>query len=99
MTAGVHATLMARAVGEIGRLLDRERIHVGPQADRARRRAGAQPPDNTRAANAAMHLIPELGELLRNEIRSPVLLEPEFRMRMDVAPPIRHIIMKFRYTL
>ena len=99
MAAGVHPTLMARAVGEIGRLLDRQRVHVGPQPDRARRPAGAQPADHTRAADAAMHLVTELRELLRDEIGGPVLLEPEFRVSMDFAPPVRQIVMKFRNAL
>ena len=99
MAAGVHATLMARAVGQVGRLLDRQRVHVGPQPDRARRRAGAQPADDTRAADAAMHLVAELGELLCDEIGGPLLLEAEFGMSMDVAPPTRQVVVKFRNAL
>ena len=99
MAAGVHAPLMARAVGEIGRLLDRQRVHVGPQPDRARRRAGAQPADDTRPADAAMYLVTELGQLLRDEIGGALLLEPEFGMRVDVAPPVRQIVVKFRNAL
>ncbi len=56
-------------------------------------------PDDTGAADAAMHLVPELGELLRDEIGGPPLLEPEFRVSMDVAPPIRQIVVKFRNAL
>ena len=36
VAAGVHASLMARTIGEIRGFLDRQRIHVSPQTDRAR---------------------------------------------------------------
>ena len=99
MAAGVHAPLMARAVGEIGRLLDRQRVHVGPQTDRARRRAGAQPPDDTRAADPTKDLVAELRELICNEIRGPLLLETEFGMRVDIAPPVRQVVVEFHNAL
>ena len=46
-----------------------------------------------------MYLVTELGELLRDEIRGALLLEPELRMRVDIAPPIRQVVMKFRNAL
>jgi hypothetical protein len=36
---------------------------------------------------------------LRDEIGGPVFLEPEFRVSMDVLPPVRQIVMKFRNAL
>jgi hypothetical protein len=36
---------------------------------------------------------------LRDEIGGALLLEPELRVSMDVAPPIRHIVVKFRNAL
>src|SRR5205823_6834457 len=89
----------ARAVGEVGGLLDRQRIHIGPEADRAGRSAGPQPADDPGAANAAKNLTAELREPLRNHFGSPLLLEAELGMGMDIAPPARQIIMKFHNAL
>ena len=41
VAAGVHPARVPRGVGQAGRLLDRQRVHVGAQADRAA--AGAAP--------------------------------------------------------
>ena len=46
-----------------------------------------------------MYLVTELGELLRDEIGGALLLKPEFGVSMDVAPPVRHIVVKFRNAL
>jgi hypothetical protein len=46
-----------------------------------------------------MHLIAELLELLRDQLGSPLLVEPEFGVGMDIAPPTRQIIVKFRDPL
>jgi hypothetical protein len=46
-----------------------------------------------------MYLVTELGELLRDEIGGPVLFKPEFRVSMDVAPPVLQILVKFRNAL
>src|SRR5262249_40864936 len=93
MAAGVHASPMARAVDEIGRLLDRQRVHVSPQADRARRGARAQPPDHTRAADPAKDLVTEFCELICDEIGGPLLLEAELGVRVNIAAPARQIVV------
>jgi hypothetical protein len=40
MAASMHSAVVTRAVREIGRLLDRQRIHIRSQPHRARRGAG-----------------------------------------------------------
>jgi hypothetical protein len=42
-----------------------------------------------------MNLIAELLELLRDQLGSPLLVEPEFGVGMDIASPTRQIIVKF----
>ena len=45
----------------------------------------AQHADQAGAGDAAMHLDPPGGELLRHQFRGAVFLEAHFRMRVDVA--------------
>jgi hypothetical protein len=94
MTASMHPAFVARSVRKIGRLLDRQRIHIRPETDRAGRGAGLQPADNTRPADPAKHFTPELSQLLCDKIGRPLLLEPELGMRMNIAPPVRHIVVE-----
>ena len=58
MAAGVHHAGRRRGVGRAGRLVDRQRIHVGAQADG---RAGAQPAaddaDHAGPADLGHHLV------------------------------------------
>ena len=89
MAAGMHPPVILRAIGEVGRFLDRQAIHVGAQPDRARRIAGAQPADDAGLADPAEHLAAEFGELLRDEIGGPLLLEAKLGMGVDVVPPFR----------
>src|SRR4051812_7834821 len=99
MATGMHAAFMARAVGQVGGLLDRQRIHIGPETNRPRRIADAQPADDPRLADPAKHLIAEFGELLRDQIGSPPFLESELGMGVDIAPPVRQFVVKFPDTL
>jgi len=76
----MHAPIVTRAVGEAVGLLNRQGVHIGPKADRARRIADPQPADDTRPADAAMHLAAELSEkelgFDLNRIEFPVTLFP-----------------------
>ncbi len=95
MTAGVHAALVLRAVVEAVGLVDRQRVHVGAQADRLVRAAVAKHADDTRASDAAVHLDAEALETLRDEVGGAVLLEAQFRVRVQVAPPGGEFGMEF----
>ncbi len=98
MAAGMHAPGMS-ASGREGWSPPRSAgIHVGAQPDRARRIAGAQPADDTGLADAAKHLDAEFGEPLRDKIGGPLLLEAELGMGVDVVPPFRQLVVKFRDT-
>ncbi len=52
MAAGVHLARHRRLVRQVGRLLDRQRVHVGAQADRLVRRALAAADDADHAGAA-----------------------------------------------
>ena len=98
VAAGVHLAGVARLVGQVGGLLDRQRVHVGAQAD-GRAVAGLQHPDHSRLADVAMHGAAEFGELAGDELGGAVLLEAELGMRMQVLPPRRHLVVKRAYAI
>ncbi len=77
-------------------LLDRQSVHIGPQTHRALRFADPQPADDTRLADAAIDLAAEVGELLGHQIGGAPLLEPEFGVGMNVAPPARQVVVNLR---
>ncbi len=91
VAAGVHLPGVPRMVGELVHLDQRQGIHVGAQADHARRGAGTHDADDAGAGDAAMHLDPVAFELARHQLGGPLLVEGEFRMRVDVAPESRQL--------
>src|SRR5580700_7914457 len=93
MAAGVHPALMRRAVRETVGFEDRQAIHIGPQPDRARRVADAQPADHPGLADAAMHLDAPLRELVGDQLRGAPFLETELGMGVDVAPPPAQLVV------
>src|SRR5579864_218438 len=93
MAAGVHLAAVLRAMREAVGFEDRQAVHIGPEADRARRIAGAQTPDDAGFADAASDLDAKLLELLRDELGRAGLLEAEFGLRMDVAPPAGQLVV------
>jgi hypothetical protein len=99
MAAGMHPSVIARAVRKIGGFLYRQRIHICPETDRTRRSPDPQAADDTRPADAAMDLIAEFRELFCDELGGSLLLEPKLGVSVDVAPPIRQITVKFREAL
>ncbi len=85
MTAGMHLSRMARAVLEGIEFVERQRVHVGAQADGATAAAGLQAADHAGAGQAAMHRQAERLEFFRHDIGGAPFAEGEFRMGMDVA--------------
>ena len=85
VAAGVHAPGVAGMVGEVVLLVDRQRVHVGAQADRPLAGAGAQHPDHAGLADAAMGFDTEGFEALGHQRGGAVLLEGEFRVGVDVT--------------
>ena len=94
VAAGVHLALRAAGIGNPGRLYDRQRVHVGPDADRALAVAIAQHADDARAADAAMHLDAIALEFTRDDFGGAVGFEPEFGMGVQVASDRRQVGVK-----
>ena len=76
-------------MGEGVRLDDGQRVHVCAQAHRARGVADTKRPDHSCLADAGVNVEAELTQFAGNKICRAVFLEPEFRMRVDVAAPSR----------
>src|SRR5579859_5563696 len=83
---------------EAVRLEDRQRVHIGTEPDRARRVAGPEHADDAGLADAVMHLDAEGSELLGDNRRCALLLETQLRMRMDIAPPRRQLIVELAHS-
>jgi hypothetical protein len=95
VAAGMHYALVHRAMAEAVDFQDRQRVHVGAQANRPRAAAGTQHADHAGAADAAMNLVEAKGiELGRHQARGAVFLEAQLRVGMDVLPPRRHLGMQ-----
>ena len=82
---------MRRFVGELVRLLDGQRVHVGAQ-HHALALAPPAPPsphplhgDDAGLTDAGLHLVAEALQPLRDERAGARLLEPKLRMLMQVA--------------
>jgi hypothetical protein len=87
----MHFARYGRSIWEIGRLLDRQRIHVGAQSDDPAavvRLAATDHPNYAGAADAGHHLIAaEAFQLLGDGRRGAMHVIKELRMGVDVVPP------------
>ena len=72
-------------MGEVVLLVDRQRVHVGAQADRPLAGAGAQHPDHAGLADAAVGLDAEGLETVGHQRGGAVLLEGKLRVGVDVT--------------
>ena len=86
MAAGMHLAGIFRSIGKIGLLRDRQRIHVGAQADGPARGAIAEAGDDTGLGDPRRHLEAEAGAFLRHDAGGAFLLEQHLGMRMEVMP-------------
>ena len=93
--ACILPALRERCAKVVG-LLDRQRVHVGAQADGPRALARAQHAHHPGAADAAVHLEAERLELVGHDPRGARLLEAELGMGVDVAPPGGHLAVQAR---
>ena len=89
MAAGVHLARHRRFVGEIGRLLDRQRIHIRAQPDHlAASFTAADDADDAGSPNAGDDFIAAEGfQLVGDGRRRAMHVVLEFRMGVDVPPP------------
>src|SRR5207248_1639576 len=93
VSAGVHPPIMARAMRELVFFVERQRIHVGAQTDRAVAGPRLESAHEARRRDAARDLDAEGFQALGNEIRGALLLEAEFRMGMEVPAPLRQLVL------
>ena len=86
VAAGVHPAGVDGTVSKIIFFHDRQRIHVGAQADGARAAALAQSADNAGSGQATVHFQPIGGQLTRYKIRRSLFHEGQFRVGMQLTP-------------
>ena len=92
MAAGVHLALRLGGVGQIGCLLDRQRVHVGAKPDHLDfALAGLlalDDADDAGAAEAGRDLVAaELAQAIRHECCGAVHVVEQFGVFMDIAAP------------
>ncbi len=85
MAAGVHFPRMPRAIREAVLLIDRQRVHVGAQADGAGAAALAQDADNPGLRQSAMHFQTIRRELAGDDIGGTRLVEGQFRVGVNIV--------------
>ncbi len=85
MAAGVHLAGVLAGVRQVRRFQDRQRVHVGAQADRCLPVAVAQDADDACLADAAMDLDPPFLQLAGHQVGGAVLFQAELGVRVDVA--------------
>ncbi len=83
--AGMHDVRRLRAIGHVVFFLDRQRVHIGTDADH--RAAFAQVADYARLADAGLRLDAKLGEGIGHQAGGALFLKAEFWMHVDVTPP------------
>ena len=97
MAAGVHLAWGLRGVGLAGGLGDRQRVHVGAQADGgAAALAAANDADDAGLADAGHHLVAaEFLQLLGDEGRGLEHVEIQLRLLVDVTTPAGDLFLQF----
>ena len=93
MAAGVHGAVVGRAVGDVVPFEDRQRVHVGAERDGALARRAFENAHHAGLREPAMHRNAEGHEFFRHDGCGAFLLETQFRMGVDVAPPRGHIVV------
>ena len=90
VAAGVHLARHRRFVRQVVRLLDRQRVHVGAQADDlvGLALAAVDDADHAGAAEPRHHLVAAEGlELVGHARRRALHVVEQFRMGMQIVPP------------
>ena len=85
VAAAMETAGHAAGPGQVGLLVDRQRIHVGAQAQRAAAAARAQHPDHAGAADAFVHLDPGRAQGFGDAGGGAVFGKAEFGMGVDFA--------------
>ncbi len=102
MTAGVHAAFRFRRVRLVGLFEDRQRIHVGAQADHlaAAVAASANDADHARPAYPGDYFVEaESAQLFGNGRGRPVDLVEDLRVLVQVMPPSDDVVLEIGETV
>ena len=87
VAAAVEAPRVLGAIRQVGLLVHRQGVHVGPKPDAAFAGTTAcEHADDAGLADASVNLDAPGGELLGHDAGGADLLEPDLRMRVQVAP-------------
>ena len=94
MTAPMELARDDRPMRHVVELLHGQRVDVGPQADRTHAVAAAKGSDHAGLRQAFVGLDAPGTQLVGNQRSRTELLERRLRMRVDIAPPRRHVVME-----
>ncbi|MCY1226332.1 hypothetical protein D9M72_385590 [compost metagenome] len=90
MAAGVHLAVDLAGIRQAGGFTDRQRIHVGAQADGGAV-AVAQRADHAGAAQATVHGITPCLQALCHQVAGGEFLEAQLGMGMDAVAQVHHL--------
>ncbi len=91
VAAGVHRALVLRGKRQPGRFLDRQRVHVGAEGHGRPRLRAANQRHDAMAGHASPHLVdPHRPQLFGHDPRRPLFPIGEFRMHVEIPPPLDH---------
>ena len=91
VTAGMHPPALPRGMGERVLLVDVQRVHIGPERNRATpRRQSVQGSNDAGSSNAALDRDAKRCQPPSYEFGGLVLRERGFRMGVNVMAPLRH---------
>ncbi len=95
MPTGVHLAVVSGAMIKGVRFLNRQGVHVRSNPHRAGSGTGTQRAHNAGPPDAPVNLAAERLQPLRNEFRGALLLEAQFRMSVNVLPPLGQLPVVF----
>ena len=101
MAAGVHQAFRFGSVRQIGRLLDRQRVHIRPQPDDLHVTLAGGPvalddADDAGAAETGNNLVAaEFPQTVRHQCRSAVHVVEQFRVFMNIPAPGLDVGLQF----
>ena len=85
VAAGMHQTRMATGMRQASRFLNRQRVHVSPQAQLAGATAAFELAHNTGATQATCNFIAPLLQALCHQVAGAKLLESNFGMLVNIT--------------
>ena len=90
VAAGVHHALRLAAEGQVVRLVDGKRVHVGAQRDDTAGAAAAEDPHDARPRHGVAHLEAEVAQPLGHEVARALLAVAELGVGVQVAAHGHH---------